>query len=689
MRVAKQRRALRPILAGSATLLLVAAAWPQSTTTWTIETFAGTLPGPEGRATEAYLDRPSDVAADDEGNILVADGGVGFPWVRKVSPDGRISPFAGSGEPGHAGDGGPATLAKLEDGNSVAFDPNTGDVYISDGSYIRRVSADGVISTFAGSGRFRPSERIPTPLGVPKLRFPLGRVNIVEFDPWNNRLYVLADRNRIWRIENGRVFYHGGSPGYGYAGDGERPSRAQFSLIGDLAVAPDGALYIADRFNDRIRRIDRDGLSITTVLGTGTGNFRPIPAGALVAETGIGPPTAIAFDAEGRLHYADSSGRIYRVTEDGERIEPVVDIRAIAGRLLRFNAMAIQPSGSVVLASRGAGRSEILAWNPEGGLRTVAGGTNHRGDYGPALEAWLHSPSSLAFDGSGRLLIADSSNFVIRAVSTTDRVTSLDDGSFLHTASDGAGNVVYTGLREIRRISPSNVVETLIRVSRQSPSSLRIGAVDVDPSGRIHFVEEMHATIWRLEPDGPPTRVAGNGRWNYFGDGGPALDAGFYSIDSIAFDPFGNLYVASRFGRRIRRIDAGTGTITTVLQGPRGVRFDEDGAVGFAPGLLGPSHMEFGPGPSLELFVSSQFSNQIQRISMPDGTDPSRGITEEALVETIAGTGAEGFSGDGGLATEARLWWPEGLAFGPDGRLYFADSNNQRIRVLTRAPTGP
>lgn len=103
--------------------------------------------------------------------------------------------------------------------------------------------------------------------------------------------------------------------------------------------------------------------------------------------------------------------------------------------------------------------------------------------------------------------------------------------------------------------------------------------------------------------------------------------------------------------------------------------------------LQPPNRITFGPGPRPELFVTSTFFNRIQRVRMPEGADPSRGITTGGLVETIAGTGEPGFSGDGGPATRARLWWPGGLAFGLDGKLYVADQNNHRIRVLTLDPT--
>ena len=686
-----QRQISRRILPPGAALLLCAAtAWGQSPSAWTIDTFAGTLPDPDGRAIEAFLDQPSDVAVDTEGNILVADDGFGSPWVRKVSPDGRISLFAGSGEPGYAGDGGPATEAKLERGNSIAVDPNTGDVYVADDRYVRRVSADGSISTFAGSASFRPSDRIPTPLGAPKLSFPLGRISIIEYDPWNNRLYVVADRTWIWRIEKGRVFYHAGGEGNEYAGDGERPSRARFSLVSDVAVAPDGALYIADRFNDHIRRVDRDGLSITTVLGTGTPNSRPIPAGSPVSGTSIGPPDALAFDAEGRLHYADFYGRVYRVTEDGERIDPVVDIRMIAGRFLQFDAMAVQPDGTILVTSIGGARAEILAWSTEGGLRTIAGGSTRRGDYGRALDAGLHSPTDVAFDGGGRLLIADAGNLLVRAVSTTNYVSSLaEEGLITRLESDRSGGIVFSEFSAVHRASAGGSIDTLIRVARAARTRIRLRSLAVDPAGRVHVVDERSRRIYSLQPDGPPTVAAGNGGRRHSGDGGPAVEAGFSSVEDIAFDDFGNLYVAEAIARRIRRIDAATGVIETVLEGVRFPWRGDSDDPSVNADLLRPNHIAFGPGPDLELFLSSRFVNQIQRVYMPEGADASQGIREGAIVETIAGTGAPGFSGDGGPASEARLWWPGGMAFGPDGRLYVADSNNHRIRVLTRQPTEP
>ena len=166
--------------------------------------------------------------------------------------------------------------------------------------------------------------------------------------------------------------------------------------------------------------------------------------------------------------------------------------------------------------------------------------------------------------------------------------------------------------------------------------------------------------------------MAGTGTSGYSGDGGPAGQAGLYGPRGIALGPDGSLYIADRFNNRIRRVGP-DGIITTVAgTGVRG--YSGDGGPAGQAGLYWPTGVALGPDGSL--YIADGANNRIRRVG-PDG-----------IITTVAGTGARGYSGDGGPAGQARLRFPYSVALGPDGSLYIADSNNHRIRRVTPPQPG-
>jgi sugar lactone lactonase YvrE len=160
--------------------------------------------------------------------------------------------------------------------------------------------------------------------------------------------------------------------------------------------------------------------------------------------------------------------------------------------------------------------------------------------------------------------------------------------------------------------------------------------------------------------------VAGNGTAGYGGDGGLATLARLANPSGAAIGPDGSLYVADYTNHRIRRV--GPDGIITTVAGSGTAGFSGDGGSALQARFNGPYGVALGPDGSL--YIADMWNHRIRRVQ-PDG-----------IITTVAGTTTPGFSGDGGRATLARLYGPSGVAFGPDGSLYIADTYNSRIRQV-------
>ena len=345
----------------------------QSGTATIIETVAGTdalLDGGDGgAATAAMLNRPEGVALDRAGNLYIAD--TFSHRIRKVdAATGNISTVAGSGEPGFGGDGGPATAARLYYPNGIAVD-GTGNLHIADtyNHRIRKVDATtGSISSVAGTGT--PGFGGDDGAAVSAmLNWPHG----VAVDG-NGNLHI-ADRNnhRIRKVDavTGNISTVAGTGMLGFGGDGGPATAARLLWPHGVAVDGAGNLYIAGRFNQRIRKVNAATGNISTVAGTGTPGFSGDGGGAAAAT--LNYPSGVAVDRSGNLLIADASNH----------------------RIRRVAAAT-------------------------GSISTVAGtGTpDFGGDGGAAVAAMLNTPGGVAVDGAGSLYIADTYNHRIRRVRT-------------------------------------------------------------------------------------------------------------------------------------------------------------------------------------------------------------------------------------------------------------------------------
>ena len=626
-------------------MLLAAIAWAQTGDDWRIDTFAGgPAIGDGGPVAEALFRDPNGVAVDGAGNLYIAD--TKNRRIRKVDTTGTITTIAGTGEYGFSGDGGPAAEAQLSGPSGVAVD-GAGNVYIADREThrIRKVDTTGTITTIAGTGEYGFSGD-----GGPAAEAQLGFPNGVAVDGAGN-VYI-ADRNnaRIRKVDTTGTITTIAGTEHGFSGDGGPAAEAQIGSPYGVAVDGAGNVYIADSFNQRIRKVDTTG-TITTIAGTGERGFSG--DGGPAAETQLNLPYGVVVDGAGNLYIGDlyndrirkvdTTGKITTIAGTGESGFSGDGGPAAEAQLSDPTGVAMDGAGNLYIADTENHR--IRKVDSMGTITTIAG-TGERGDGGPAAEVQLSDPTGVAMDGAGNLYIAERDNHRIRKVNSAGTITTIAGTGVLSFGGDG-GPAAGAQLG-----SPTGVA--------------------MDGAGNLYIADTENHRIRKVDSTGTITTIAGTGEYGFGGDGGPAAEAQLSFPAGVAVDGAGNLYIADTENHRIRKVDL-TGTITTIA-GTGEYGFSGDG------------------GPAAEAQIGDPFGVAVDvagNLYIADlGNQRIRKVDSTGTITTIAGTGEYGFGGDGGPAAEAQLSFPFGVAVDGAGNLYIADRDNQRIRKLTPGGSG-
>ncbi|HEY3129906.1 MAG TPA: IPT/TIG domain-containing protein [Acidobacteriota bacterium] len=619
-----------------------------------ITTIAGgtTFIGDGTAATSATFSFPQDIAVDMLGNFFIADS---FNHrIRKVGVGtGVIITVAGTGVFGFSGDNGPATAATLNDPSGLAFDA-AGNLFIVDqvNARVRKVDIKtGSITTAAGNGIFGFSGD-NGPAVLASLSLP-GRIAI----DLSGNLYIVDRGNgRIRKVDirTGIITTVAGNGQFGFSGDNGPAIAATFSLPEGIAIDSAGNLFIADTLSHRIRKVDANSGIITTVAGSGTAGFSG--EGGPAVGAALNSPSGLAIDLQGNLLIADkSNNRIRKLDAQSGRIVTVAGSGvqgfsgdngpASAAALAVPSGIALDAGGNLFIADSANGRMRKV--DPATGLITTVAGKDVfsiSGDNGPATAAALSSPTGIVFDSANNLLIADTGFNAIRKVDAGNGVIStLSGGNTFGFSGDGGPAI-----------------------------NARLGipyGIAVDGRGNLFITDSFNNRIRKIASStGIITTVAGNGLPNFSGDNGPAVASGLSGPSALAFDTAGNLFVADTGNSRIRRIDAATEIISTVA-GSGQPGFSGDNGPATAASLNLPYGIAVDTAGNI--FIADSFNNRIRKVDAGSG-----------IITTVAGNGTAGFSGDGGFATIASLSSPYGIAIDKAGNLFIADSGNHRLRKV-------
>lgn len=585
---------------------------------------AGHVDGPR---LDALFNDPWGVARAADGTLYVAD--TRNKVIRKITPDGVVSTFAGKSGVGGFADG-PGLQAEFVSPKGIALDRN-GNLYVTDhdSHTVRKISAAGVVTTLAGKGGYeggtngtRSAARFRYPMGIAVSAS--GYVYVA--DQGNHAIRKISPSGVVSILAgSGSLLKYGDTNGKGTA--------ARFNGPRGVAVNPSGVVFVTD--NATVRRITAAGV-VSTLAGTpgidshtdGTG------AGAQFSN-----PAGICVDAAGYLYIADAAAM--RV------VSPTLAVTTLAGPgagntdgtggVARFSGLSgcvLDGNGNLLVVDSGNNRIRKIA--PDGVVSAYAATPSVGSEDGAGKLAKFYRPQNSAVDSNGYLYVVDTFNHTLRKVSPAGEVTTLAGLAGVSGSSDGTGS-------EARFSSPKGVA--------------------VDSTGNIYIADTGNHTLRLVTAQGEVTTVAGlaglSGNTN-----GTGSAARFSSPSCVAVDSSGNAYVSS--DNAIRKVSS-SGAVTT-LAGSPGVLGGVDDT-GTNARFRGPSGLAMDANGTL--FVADTGNHAIRK------------ITSAGVVTTHAGSiGQNEYSLDG-FGSVARFDYPRGVAVDAAGFVYVADSNASLIRKIS------
>lgn len=654
-------------------------------------TLAGVAPGStDGPGNIARFFFPNGIALDGAGNIFVADAG--NYTIRKISPAGVVSTLAGAAGSSGSADG-TGSNARFFQPSGVAVD-SSGNVFVADSANytIRRVTACGVVTTFAGLAGV-PGSADGTGADA-RFSFPAG----LTMDKGDNLYVADSGNNTIRKITPaGVVTTLAGLPGSSGSTDGTG-ADARFFQPSGVAVDKAGNVYVADVNNYTIRKITAAGV-VTTVAGeAGTrGNNDGTGSGAHFSF-----PQGVAVDGAGDVYVADTNNFTIRKISSAGIVTTLAGVAGSrgstdgAGSSARFdftNSLIVDGAGNIFVAD--TVNNSIRKIAPPNVVTTVAGRAGSLGTAdGTGSAAGFTSPQGVAVDGGGNVYVADTGNYTIRKITPAAVVTTLaglarnggsGDGTgsnarFFQPAGvavDGAGNVYVAdaGNFTIRKVTSGGVVTTLAGLAGSSGSADGVGnaarfnnplGVAVDSGGNVYVADTNNSTIRKITSAGVVSTLAGLAGSPGSADGAGAT-ARFFQPGSVAVDSAGNIYVADTVNNTIRKITPGG--IVSTLAGMPGTSGNADG-LGIAALFNNPFGVSVdGSG---NVYVADTLNNTIRK------------ITPAGVTTTLGGLAGVRGSADG-TGRIARFTSPNGIASDSVGNLYVGDSINSTIRSGIKA----
>jgi len=667
-------------------------------TTDQLTTVAGSGPagfsGDGGPGPAAQLSYPFGVAVDPSGNVVIADlnhhrirvtASTTGSFYGQAMTAGDIYTVAGNGSPTYAGDGSPAISAGL-DPAGIAVDA-AGNIVFADyfnsrvrvvaarsGTFYGQAMTAGDIYTvagsaaygFAGDGGPATAAEIDDPQGVAVD----GAGNVVFDDFASMRIRVVAAITGTFysqAMTAGDIYTVAGDGVSGYAGNGGLATGAEFQFPWQVSVDASGNLIIADGTNGGLAGNDR-----VRVVAGGTGTFygQAMVSGHIysVAGDGVvgfagdgGPASAAEFSLGSGSAVSDSLGNLVIADNSNDRV------RVLAGTSGTFYGHAMTAGDIYTIAGNGSAQ--------------------YSGDGANATAAQISPKSRAKVDSSGNLVIADIGDSRIRVAAARSGVfygITMSAGDIYTVA--GIGRSGFSG--DGGRASAAKL---------NKPSGVAIDAagnllIADTLNNRVRVVAETPGTFYNQSMStGSIYTAAGDGTAGSSGDGGLATSAELSQPNAVVADTHGNLLIADADNNRIRVVASSTGVyygqaMTSghiyTIAGTGVAGYGGDGALATAAQLwrpVGVTADAFG-----NVAIADTNNNRIRVVA--DTTGHFYGMSMTAgNIYTIVGNGHSGFSGDGGAATNARIFRPADVAVDSLGDLLIADQSNNRARLVAAA----
>jgi hypothetical protein len=494
--------------------------------------------GDGGPATSAEI-MPSGIALDSSGDVLIKDGSC---RVRMVTTNGLINTVAGNGTCGFSGDGGPATSASIspydfavDGGGNIYLLEETFGVSQPSACRVRQVNTGGVINTVAGNGTCGSSGDGGTATSAEIFGFRIVADGVGNYYIEQDDLSGVYPGLRIRKVNSsGTITTVAGNGSVGFSGDGGSATSAEIDAPAGLAVDSNGNLYIADYNNFRVRKVNSTG-TISTFAGDGQ-NVGPSGDGGPATSAAIFIPIALGLDNSGNLLLVENEYNEYSGTASQgvvRKVDTSGDISTVSPAIcgsLPYTAcplgLAIDANGNVYFSSVNDYRVYKFAL---GGLATVVAGNGTKGssgDGGAATSAQLSNPEGLTLDTAGNLYIGDGT--LVRKVDLAGIITTFAGNGTLGDSGDG-GPATGAQLSTVSGLA-------------------------IDSGGNLYIADGFANRIRKVDTKGVISSYAGDGKFGYVGDGGPATSAEFNNPGALAIDSHGDLFVGDVFNYRVREI---------------------------------------------------------------------------------------------------------------------------------------
>jgi len=634
---------------------------------------------------------PGGIALDSAGNAYIADSHSSH--IFKIDATNNLTVVAGNGTRGYAGDGGAATSATLNGPEGVFVDAS-GNIFIADtqNSVIREITAsNGNIITvagtgsagYAGDGGLATSAELYDPYGV-------------FVDRAESIFIADTDNCLIRKVSDGNISTVAGDSTLalpcGYAGDGGLATTAQLDEPFGVFVDGAGNIFIADTVNSVIRVVNpgTQPISIAQIviqagdIQTVAGISYDSGEGASCVFTGgsgratsafLCQPGGVFVDGFENIFIADTDNFAIRELETNGNISTVAGTLGTAGysgdNAAATSATLNYPGGAVVDGSGDIFIADtdnfVIRQVTAGTIQTIIGNNTlaYSGDGGLAMNGELNSPATVSVDSSGDIFIADSENSAIREVVAATGDIQTVAGSIATCASSTAACGDGGPATSAQLNNPEGVF---------LDASGNIFIADTEDN-RIRVVNTTTATITVAGIAIPSliiATVAGNGTAGDLGDSGAAVSAELSGPYGVFVDRTENIFIADTGNNVIREVSS-SGIITTVVGNntecaPAGATCGDAGAATRA-------QLNFPTGVFLDaaedIFIADTFDNRIREVTASTN-----------VINTVAGTGARGYSGDGSAATSALLDTPYGVLVDAEGDIFIADTENFVIREV-------